>query len=573
MCGFVGIIETNKEINRTNDMLSMLERIKHRGPDDSKTLISETNGVYLGFARLSMIDLESSAQPFYKDPQKCIVLFNGEIYNYRELMEEMINKGASFRTNGEVETILELYKYYGIDFVHKLDGMFSICIVDIEKGKTYIIRDRIGIKPLYYSKTGSSFSFFSELKSMPAYIEKKIDKKALKLYFHLRFVPSPFSIFENVKKVCAGEWICFDNNGNVTHYQYYKHNRKFETRHIDRLKIRNIIQQNIIDTYETSDVPIGLFLSGGIDSGIIAATLNNSVKTISLNNNEDEIMVTDAIINQYNLDAERLDPPDKVQDLLKEVIYYLDEPFYSSVSLSTFILSQSARKYVKGVLTGDGSDELIFGYKYIKDALDKDDILEAYLSGLGWVKDYKINDLLLSDDIDKDELYSILFDDCMMDDIFETIRRFEVFKRLPDYHLTRVDRLSMASGLEARVPYLRNSYIEYIMGIAPDSIFDPVDSKSLLKNSFSKLLPSELVNAPKKPFSAPIRRWIENDLKNDIERVFNDSVLTDMLELNSKAINTLLENYSGKYGDISNIWGLYLLLKWTEITFHEKRYA
>ena len=269
---------------------------------------------------------------------------------------------------------------------------------------------------------------------------------------------------------------------------------------------------------------------------------------------------------ELNIQFEKIILSNQILECLNKVVYFLDEPFYSTVSISTFCLSQKASKVVKGVLTGDGSDELIYGYNYIRKALSSKNAYDEYLGGIGWLKNIEHDEILGKSFFTKGDVSQILFSDCEIhNNINETLRRVELFKRLPDYHMMRVDKLTMSFGLEARLPYLRNNYASYTLGIQSHEFINGQDPKRILKKSLKQYLPKTLASTIKRPFNAPIKHWIENDLASDINKVFNNNLLIDRLQLNKKRVNQLLFDYNGDYASVSNVWGVYLLLKWCEI--------
>lgn len=571
MCGFAGIVHNGIDNSTSfeSEIKIMLSKISHRGPDESKIWFDKTNGIYLGFSRLAMIDLEKSGQPFFD--KQYAVMFNGEIYNFKSLKAKLMELGDTFRTNGEVEVILKMYLRFGNDFVKQLDGMFAICIINIETNELFLARDRFGVKPLYYSVINGIVCFFSELKALPSFVDRKIDSKGLSLYFNLRFIPAPFTIYKDVFKLKAGEYISVDKNSNMIATQYHPYNTEKDVYPPEYANLAAVLIDSIYTTYSNSDVPIGLFLSGGIDSGIIASLLRKEVRSFSVGYDtpgslNQEINIINRICESLQITPNRIMLSDSILSLLNDAVYHLDEPFYSSVSVSTYSLAKQASKYVKGVMTGDGSDELLFGYEYLRSALTSSSEYEKYLSGIGWLKYESPSEWLTSYSFGQDEIKHILFSDCEVSgNIPETLRRVELYKRLPDYHMMRVDKLTMAFGLEARVPYLRNDYADFMLSIDSSVFLKEKDTKAVLKNSFRNLLPRELLCTIKKPFTAPIKQWLEHELKEDVCKLINDKWLLQQLPLNCSKITQLLTNYRGTYADVSNLWGIYLLLKWCEI--------
>lgn len=580
MCGFTCIIEKtyNCKKDYSNTVYKMLGELSHRGPDEQKIYLDNKNGVYIGFCRLSMVDIKMSTQPFWDDEHKTAITFNGEIYNYTILRREFSEE--TYYTSGEAELLLKLYKRYGESFVSKLDGMFAICIIDLLNGVIFATRDKQGIKPLYYYEDSNIFMLASELKAIRAVIPLEINHRAIEMYFSYRFIPAPYTIYNDVFKLKAGEQITFFMHSETTTKHCFQYNYTLPENPFNADDCEKTIRRNIVSTFNHGDVPIGLFLSGGIDSGIIASVLKERLRheesTLHIEYSgsceeisEERILLS--VISELGIKCKKVLFDEVILDNLESIIFSLDEPFYSTVSASTYALSKEAKDSVKGILTGDGSDELIFGYKYLRKALQQRDPYQAYLDGIGWLKYVDYRSLLESYSMNNDDISQILFSDCIIpDSTSETLRRVEVFKRLPDYHLARLDRMTMAFGIEARVPYLRNECVDMFLGIGSET-FLKSDVKSPLKSAFSSTLPSVLLQTVKQPFYAPTKRWIEEILYEDIKRTFGNKDIAELLRVNYKAINKLLSDYSGSYADVSNIWGLYLLLKWGQTELDRKQ--
>lgn len=580
MCGFTCIIEKtyNCKKDYSNTVYKMLGELSHRGPDEQKIYLDNKKGIYIGFCRLSMVDIKMSTQPFWDDEHKTAITFNGEIYNYKILRREFAEE--TYYTNGEAELLLKLYKRYGESFVSKLDGMFAICIIDLLKGVIFAARDKQGIKPLYYYEDSNIFMLASELKAIRAVIPLEINHRAIEMYFSYRFIPAPYTIYNDVFKLKAGEQISFFMHGETTTRHCFQYNYTLPETPFNADDCEKKIRKNIISTFNHGDVPIGLFLSGGIDSGIIASVLKERLRReenalhIEYSGSFEEISeerMLFPLISELGIKCKRVLFDEVILDNIESIIFSLDEPFYSTVSASTYALSKEAKDSVKGILTGDGSDELIFGYKYLRKALQQRDPYQAYLDGIGWLKYIDYRSLLDSYSLHSDDISHFLYSDCCITgNILETLRRVEVFKRLPDYHLMRVDRLTMAFGLEARLPYLRSECVDMFLSINGD-YFIQSEAKSPLKEAFSSSLPSVLLSSEKQPFYAPVKKWIENTLQQDIQKAFYNKEVIKLLGLNFKAVNRMLYMYDGSYAAVSNIWGMYLLLKWGQTELDRKQ--
>ena len=577
MCGFTCIIEKSSNCieDYSNTIHKMLEEISHRGPDEQKISIDKKNGIYMGFCRLSMVDIKMSMQPFWDVEHKTAIMFNGEIYNYKILRREFTEN--TFYTKGEAELLLNLYKRYGESFVNKLDGMFAICVIDLLNDVIFAARDKQGIKPLYYYEDNSVFMLASELKAIRAVVPLEINHRAIEMYFSYRFIPAPYTVYNDVFKLKAGEQIIFLMNEGTTRKHCSKYNYIVPETQFNASNCERVLRRSIISTFNHGDVPIGLYLSGGIDSGIIASIIKDKLRNegsalhIEYPGNSEKMLEERTllpVISELGIRCKRIVFDDTILDNIERIAFSLDEPFYSTVSASTYALSKKAKESVKGVLTGDGSDELIYGYKYLREALQQRDPYQAYLNGIGWLKYVDYRSLLESYSLNNDDISHILFSDCIIPNSApETLRRVEVFRRLPDYHLMRLDKLTMAFGVEARVPYLRNECVEMFLKIG-NELFLKTDAKSPLKKAFFSTLPPVLLQTTKQPFYAPTKKWIEEILYKDIKKTFGNKEIVELLTLNYKAINELLSNYNGSYADVSNIWGIYLLLKWGQIELY-----
>ena len=361
--------------------------------------------------------------------------------------------------------------------------------------------------------------------------------------------------------------------GKEKHTHYFQYNKQYDIQKLKYEKISYLLEKSIIECYDLSDVPMGLFLSGGLDSGIIATVLKKHRKAFGisytvdyLNNPNAEAKNVEGLAGNLGIPYKKICMNENIKEMFCSVLLSLDEPIYSTVALSTYCLSKEASKGVKGVLTGDGSDEIVWGYEYLRNSLKKDNSIASYMDGIGWLKFLPIESLIESTIFSKADIWDLLSDGCVIDgDMPETFRRIEMFKRLPDYHLMRVDRMSMAVGIEARVPFLRRDYVEYMLGLAPDIVICDSDPKCILKDAYRDILPDNLLTTRKIPFLSPVRFWIENIFMEDIIRVFRDKNLIESLGMNSCTVSRIIDNYRGKYEDISNVWGVYVFLKWFEI--------
>ena len=573
MCGIIGIIEKSNRLlrdERNKKAKKMLELINHRGPDDFN-IVSIGDNMTFGFVRLAMLDYNKSMQPIYNEDRNCYLFFNGEIYNHRSLREELIAKGHTFRTDGDGEVILHLYEEGDFKF-ECLDGMFAFCIVDTKLNRIVLARDRFGIKPLYYYESNDSFIISSELKAIDSCNERlTISKIGLDLYKRCRFIPSPYTIYEEVKKLEPGSYIVYER-GQIKQHLFHNERKVY---HEIPYNILDIMKNNIREMNE-ADVDIGYFLSGGVDSSLIlsvASRNNKDLRSFTVGYEQkfqyDESAIASQIANELGIcHVNELLLLNDLPALLNTAIYYLDEPFYSSVSISTLKLAEMASKSVKGVFVGDGSDEIFFGYKYVHEALKKQnntDILNSYFLSLGWLNNSEYKELTNGCGLLDEDFYQIMLKDCEMSNIAETLRRVEIYKRLPDYHLMRVDRMTMAHSIEARVPMLRNNFVDYVLGVPQQDLINPNDTKKYLKTKFSDYMTNVMTNTRKQPFTAPIKAWVDDIFINDIREKFNDRDLCDVCQFEKKVVLKILSDYETCKENEIKLWGIYMLLKWADI--------
>jgi len=382
MCGIVGFCDCNNKVDR-NVLISMRDALSHRGPDDKGEYIDEKSNIGLGHRRLSILDVSTLGhQPMSNDKGTIWVTYNGELYNFKEIRQELIHKGYSFKSNSDTEVLVKAYEQWGIECIHKFIGMFAIAIWDSMEKKLYLIRDRAGVKPLYYYHKNDLFLFASELKALHKHpgFPKQLDYSALPTYLMYGFISSPKTIFENTKSVRPGHYICFSNN-KIEEVKYWDILDYYEQ---DKLtasedEITEELEQILIDSFKyrlLSDVPVGIFLSGGVDSSLVTALLqknvNTQLKTFSIGFYEDKYneahhakRIADYLgtdhTEYYISEKEALDVVDKLPDIY-------DEPFGDNSGIPTYLVSKLARQDVTVALSADGGDEMFFGYNRYRKA-------------------------------------------------------------------------------------------------------------------------------------------------------------------------------------------------------------
>ena len=577
----------------------MTDTLMHRGPDESGYFADGSLG--LGVRRLSIIDLQTGHQPVFNEDESKVIVFNGEIYNFQAITSDLSARGHRFRTAGDTEAILHAYEEYGPDCVHHLNGMFAFAIYDRKRRSLFLARDRLGIKPLYYYRAADQFAFASEIKAIIADpdIPRQVDETALDLYLKFLYVPAPWSMFKGIRKLPPGHYAivsaddfilrqywdipCEPDNTHTEHELIPRFQELFE----DAVRIRMI-----------SDVPLGAFLSGGIDSSSIVAamckTSSQPVKTFSIGFQEggyhDESSYAQRVAEHFHTEHTTLYVDADMLDLLPEYVHHFDEPFGDYAAFPTYVLSRLAQKQVKVILTGDGSDELFAGYeRYASEQL------AMYYALLpAWMRNRAIAPLLralqhtvpqdrrlahfVRDAIKKTDLLNLNADDRYITSFhkFPDALRMALYIRrpqldahpmhhywhrihgndilahqlyldqktsLPDDMLTKVDRVTMAASLEARVPFLDHRLVELAARISSSMKLRPWHLKRFVKRAMRDELPRSVVRRRKHGFSAPMDRWLRYDLKTLLCDTLSPEALRRHYLFHADTVHTLIRTH------------------------------
>jgi asparagine synthase (glutamine-hydrolysing) len=620
MCGINGYFQFNdilstEEIN--NRIRTMNNQIIHRGPDEGGIYTNSHAG--LGMRRLSIIDLSSGKQPIFNEDRTKVIVFNGEIYNYQPIREKLIEQGHKFTTKSDTEVILHAYEEYGENCLNYFDGMFAFAIYDIAMNTLFLGRDRVGEKPLYYYKNNDFLYFGSEIKSLisTGEIEKEINHDALSQYFQLTYIPAPLTIFENIYKLPAGCYMKVNEKGKVNQESYWDVNYKDTDLITDYSECKRLLRDAVFESVESrmiSDVPLGAFLSGGIDSSTIVAVMSKissqpiNTFTIGFNIKEyDESNRAKIVSDQYktNHHVFYLDYEEALQEL-DYILDNFDEPFADSSSIPTYMVSKEAKKYVKTVLTGDAGDELFAGYsKYLinyysnkynkiprgirktiiekliysfpdKTAItrkirkvvensEKDTFSQRRnLMCLGF-KDSELN-LLLKGYSDKNNLNFIksYYDkyDGNTDEISQTLYT-DLKVVLEGDMLPKTDRMSMLASIETRVPLLSKKIIELAARIPSEYKIDRKNQKKIFKDTFEDLIPDKLKVAPKSGFGVPIDYWFRGPLKEELLKLLNKDFIVSQGLFNHDYIEKILnEHFNGVKNRKSELWALFVFQRW-----------
>ena len=613
MCGIAGFFQPRRTA-REAQVRHLCDPIIHRGPDDQGAYVEDGCGI--GMRRLSIIDLQTGHQPISNEDQTVWVVFNGEIYNYRELRQELIGAGHRFTTQSDTEVLVHLYEEYGVEGIAKLRGMFAYAIWDSRHRRLLLARDRFGKKPLYFTVTPDGLYFGSELKCLRAAgVPLDLDPEALKLYLNFTYVPDPLSIFRQVRKVSPGGWLIYTAEGQVTEGRYWTLPRPASeppanlSEQDAQRQLRELFDESVKIRME-ADVPLGAFLSGGIDSSAVVASMAlqsaEPIKTFSIGFEEDgfnELPYAEAVAQRYRTEHHSLVVhPDSVA-LVSTLVRHFDEPFADSSAIPTFLVSKLAREHVKVALTGDGGDEIFAGYPsfFEVEALRRWDVLpQAARRALTWVADalpysaYGKNflhgigrrtsleryfEVIYVQQATMRSLYRPQwrmpldeadlrrhFGHCLLPNGADTLTQalyFEATSKLTGDMLVKVDRMSMANSLEVRCPMLDHHLAEFALRLPASWEMRGGQGKACLLDALRDRLPDCVWNRPKKGFSVPLSKWFRGPLR---EMLWDHLTGSDFLgrDLVSPAfVRYLLEEHdSGRRDNKSWLWRLLMAELW-----------
>ncbi len=624
MCGITGMMAFNEQGKKHLAKVSAaVYSLLKRGPDGEGIYFDKN--VALGHRRLSIIDTSNAAaQPFTGGNGRYTIVFNGEIFNYKELRRDLESKGIKFKSQSDTEVLLELYIAEKENCLQKLDGEFSFAVYDSSTEEFFLSRDRFGIKPLYYFKDADRFVFGSELKALMAFdIPKVIDKNSLQLYFHLNYIPSPHSIFENVKKLDAGSFLLVSKDGKSEQKNYYKihypdASKNIPTYEAAQSQLKNLLEASVQQRM-ISDVPLGAFLSGGIDSSVITAIAAQQTKhlnSFSIGFKDeplfDETAYAKLVAKKYatNHTVFDLSNADLFENL-QQLLDYTDEPFADSSALAVNILSMHTKKHVTVALSGDGADELFAGYnkhaaelKARKGGLRAGLVrsshsilkqlpksrnsktgntirqLEKFAEGMKMTPKERYWQWAKWSGYTAEQLFQKKFSADIDVAAFEK-RKNEILKNISgDYNsvlltdmqlvlendmLVKVDRMSMSQSLEVRVPFLDHKIVDFAFSLPAEYKIDGKVRKRILKDTFKDLLPPELLSRRKQGFEVPMLKWFRTDLKSMItNELLEDKFIEQQGIFDPDEIKKLkAQLFSGSPNDaVEKVWALIVFQYW-----------
>jgi len=605
----------------------MAETLSHRGPDQDGFHCADQ--ISLGHRRLSIIDLsENGRQPMFNEDGSVVVVFNGEIYNFAELRDELEQKGHVFSSRSDTEVIIHGYEEWGIQSIDRLRGMFGYALYDFKRKRLLLVRDRIGIKPIYYHYQGGQLRFASEIKAIleDPQVERKVNYQALYDYLGFEFVPAPETMFENIHKLPAGHYLLLENDQLIIE-QYWDLSLKqddsigsFE----DAVEKMREHLDFAVKSHLVSDVPLGVFLSGGLDSSCIVALMrrhiSGSLKTFTIGYEDksfSELDYAEIVAQHCHTDHKVLMLDTLKPEYVEQTLYHLDEPMTDLSTVPLYLLCKQAREHVTVCLSGEGADESFAGYDRFKasrlnrwfgimpkpirrDVIGKMvnllpdqpqkkgaiNMLKRFIEGsnldnggehLRWqyFLNQKLEDNLLGDSfktrIDRDPFRQVrdyssrcdAGDDALNREIYLDMRFM-----MTDSVLMKVDRMSMASSLEIRVPLLDHVLVEYMASLPGDWKLKKLTTKYIFRAALEGMLPDKVVHRGKQGYSLPVKQLLRGDLNDYMIELINDSALIRE-NMDDKYISTLIDEHcSMKQNHNHILWALINVAIWHNRFFH-----
>lgn len=620
MCGINGIVQFRKKWDREtlgSLVHRMNERIIYRGPDSEGLYSDDACG--LGMRRLSIIDVAGGSQPIWNETKDICIVFNGEIYNFQALRDDLLAKGHVFATRTDTEAILHGYEEYGTGVFDRLEGMYAVAIYDKPHRQWVLARDRFGEKPLYYYMTSDALIFGSELQSLlsTGEIPKEIDRAGLSAYFQLTYIPAPLCIIHNVKKLPAAHYMVVKEGGTCRMERYWQLDirQRTDMSYEDaKARLRELFTQSVASKM-VSDVPLGAFLSGGLDSSTVVATMaglsSSPINTFTVGMDDprtDESLLAKQVADRYHTRHTRLrmNWDEAIRDI-DTIFDHMGEPFADSSLIATHAISKQAGQFVKVVLTGDAGDELFAGYdKYLIQyysekynalpglarravagpglaLLPKDRGLyrkakkvvsaatlpfpgqQKWLMSLGFKADEcgrLFKDSLPAGIQPVDELYAKDYNTINMQKITQYVDLHVV---LEGDMLAKVDRGSMLASVETRVPMLSQELVEFVFSLPSEWKISGKKKKIIFRDTFGDVLPPDLLTAPKSGFGVPIGQWLRTELRSDLERYSSTSYLEAQGLFNAPYIQKIVSDHlSGRENRSSELWTFYAFQRWGE---------
>jgi len=619
MCGITGFVDFKNQSGK-DTLVQMSDDLIHRGPDDSGNEFFETQfySLGLGFRRLSIIDLSLAGhQPMVDESKKYWIIFNGEVYNFSEIRQELVASGFSFRSNSDTEVILKSYIKWGLDCINKFIGMFSIAIFDSVKKQLVLIRDRAGVKPLFYYSDNDVFLFGSELKSFHRHpgFKKELSYEGITSFLENGFISAPLTIFKNTNKLGAGEYLILDlQSKKIETKKYWNVHDSYSKPVLDvsfeeALSETEKLLKSAFQYRMIADVPIGVFLSGGYDSSCVAALLQsqntNKIKTYTIGFHEQEYNEAEfakKVAGYLGTDHfEYYCTEKEAIDLVPLLPVIYDEPFADPSAIPTTLVSKIARQHVTVALSADGGDEIFAGYprhlkslnlinkfqrinstlgkfasRFINENIERLDHpnrkgkLKDFLSSNSGIEKFvTINQTFTSSEIKKLTNNQAGRNDAVTKkfipgrDLLSEILAYEYSNYLADDILQKVDRASMFNSLEGREPFLDQRVVEYVGQLPSHYKLKDGRQKILLKEIVHKYIPKEIMERPKMGFGVPLEKWFKNELKELVVDVLDPVKVKNAGVFNVEVIANMLDDFqNGRFHHFQRFYTVFVMQQW-----------
>lgn len=603
MCGITGFI--NNKSDKENIIKRMSERIKHRGPDGEG--IYTDDNVALAHRRLSIIDINAGKQPMYNEDNSLVVIFNGEIYNYLELRDELKKKKHKFKTHSDTEVLLHGYEEYGKNLPKHLRGMFAFAIYDIKKKTMFLARDNFGIKPLYYAMFNDTFMFASEIKCFLEHpdFKKELNEELIGPYLSFSFTPTEETFFKGVYRLEPGCSL-FYKNGKFKIERYYKLEfKEKEISYNDAVKKISETMKDSVSHHLLADVEVGSFLSSGIDSSYIVSLAHPS-KTYTVGYNKErysEIDLAKDLALKLNIDNKsKIITKDEYMKIIPDVMYYMDEPTSDPASVALYFVASLASKDLKVVLSGEGADEFFGGYNtyreevdykfynkipfFIRRAISKVCSLLPEVRGINFLvrrgktleEDYiGVNKVFSEKESNKvlkkkrtiknSDITKKVFDEFKDESNIVKMQAIDINFWLIKDILQKADRMTMANSLEGRVPFVDKEVFKVASSLPIDYKVSKINTKLALRDAAKEVIPNESYKKKKLGFPVPVREWMKDDLVYDeIKKTLTSDNANKFF--NTKYVVNLLDVHkSGRKDNYRKIWTIYCFLKWYDVYF------
>lgn len=615
MCGICGFNWNDKEL-----ISAMNDSLEHRGPDQTGIFCNDS--ISLGFRRLSIIDLtEHGSQPMFNEDKSVCLIFNGEIYNFQKLRPELVDRGHIFRGKSDSEVILHAYEEYGIDCVHRLQGMFAFAIYDLKKKSLFIARDRIGIKPLYYYHKNGKLLFASEIKAIlqDKTVPREVNDQAVYDYLGFEFVPAPQTMFCDINKLPSGHYLTLQN-GTLEIKEYWDLRMASTPTTLtfeEAVEKQKELLNDAVKSHLISDVPLGVFLSGGLDSSSIVALMrrhiSGPIKTFTIGYHDKTFSELDyaAIVAKHcETEHQVLMLDDIKPEYVEKTLYHLDEPMTDLSTVPLYLLCKQAREQVTVCLSGEGADESYAGYDRFKaakmaawfnlipESLRKNvigtlvgmlpdqaqkkgaiNMLKRFVEGANLpAEGDHLRWQYFSSENQTRSLFTPKFLDAITPDPFRLVRKYaqrckdadtvnrqiylDMRYMMTDSVLMKVDKMSMASSLEVRVPLLDHVLVEFLASLPGEWKLKGMTTKYIFRQALEELLPKEIVHRGKQGYSLPVKHLLRGDMKPYMVSLLNDSPLIRE-KMNRTYVNQLIEEHCAmKHNHNHVLWALMNLSIW-----------